>query len=129
MTNRRGGGPPVEREEEGAHVDTFGWSAPSGKGSRPRRSVHMSPSRTRMPPLPRSFRSPLLTLTLWPAIAFAQGTTVPLTPEAWVPTDSVKAVPFLGRPALYMKKGVALIRDAAMENGTYELDVAATDST
>ncbi len=55
--------------------------------------------------------------------------TVPLTPDAWTATDSIRFVTHLGRPALYIDRGVALAREAAMENGVLELDVAATEAT
>jgi hypothetical protein len=38
-------------------------------------------------------------------------------------------VSYLGRPALYINRGVALVRGAEMENGTLDLDVAASDTT
>ena len=41
--------------------------------------------------------------------------TVPLTPEAWTATDSIRFVTHLGRPALYINRGVALAREAAMD--------------
>jgi hypothetical protein len=59
----------------------------------------------------------------------AAQTVVPLSPDAWSATDTLHFLPHLGRPSLYFKKGVALIRDVAMENGTLELDLAATDTT
>jgi hypothetical protein len=74
-------------------------------------------------------RSALLLAGLTPAVAGAQATIVPLSPEAWTATDSVRAVSFLGRPALYINRGVALVRDAAMANGTLDLDLAASDTT
>ena len=55
--------------------------------------------------------------------------TVPLTPDAWTATDSIRFVSHLGRPALYINRGVALARKVAMENGVLELDVAATEAT
>ena len=58
-----------------------------------------------------------------------QDRTVPLTPEAWVATDSLRFREHLGRRAMYINRGVALVRGAAMANGTLELDVAATDTT
>ena len=64
-----------------------------------------------------------------PASAAAQVTTVPLTPAAWVATDSIRFLSYLGRPSFYIDRGVALARGAAMENGTLELDVAASDTT
>ena len=54
---------------------------------------------------------------------------VPLSPDAWTATDSLRAVTYLGRPALRINRGVALVRGAAMENGTLDLDVAASDTT
>jgi hypothetical protein len=54
---------------------------------------------------------------------------VPLTPEAWTATDSIRFVTHLGRPALYINRGVALARKVAMENGVLELDVTATEAT
>ena len=70
----------------------------------------------------------LLLAGLAPAGAAAQ-TDVPLTPDAWIATDSLRFVPYLGRPALYINRGVALVRDASMENGVLDLDVAASDTT
>jgi hypothetical protein len=64
-----------------------------------------------------------------PAAAAAQTQIVPLAPDAWIATDSVRSVSFLDRPALYINRGVALVRGAAMENGTLDLDVAASDAT
>jgi hypothetical protein len=66
---------------------------------------------------------------LLPASAPAQVTPVPLTPDAWVATDSIRFLSYQGRPSFYIDRGVALARGAAMENGTLELDVAASDTT
>jgi hypothetical protein len=66
---------------------------------------------------------------LIPARAAAQAVDVPLSPDAWTATDSLRPVTYLGRPALYMNRGVALVKAAAMENGTLELDLAASDTT
>lgn len=71
----------------------------------------------------------LLLAGLWPSAAAAQTATVPLSPEAWTATDSVRSVSYLGRSALYINRGVALVRGASMENGTLDLDVAASDTT
>lgn len=68
-------------------------------------------------------------LGLAPSIAVAQSATVPLSPDAWIATDSIRFVSYLGRPAVYVRRGVALVRGASMENGTLDLDVAATDTT
>lgn len=64
-----------------------------------------------------------------PARVEAQSTDVPLVPEAWIATDSLRLDSFLGRPALYINRGVALVRGAAMDNGTLDLDLAASDAT
>jgi hypothetical protein len=66
---------------------------------------------------------------LTPAAAAAQSATVALSPEAWVATDSLRSVSYLGRPAIYINRGVALVRGASMENGTLDLDLAASDTT
>jgi len=66
---------------------------------------------------------------LSPPRAAGQATEIPLTPDAWVATDSIRFLSYLGRPSVYIDRGVALARGAAMENGTLELDVAATDTT
>jgi hypothetical protein len=71
----------------------------------------------------------ILLVCLAPAAAAAQSANVPLSPEAWVATDSIRSVSYLGRPALFIDRGVALVRGASMENGTLDLDVAATDTT
>ena len=54
---------------------------------------------------------------------------VSLAPDAWTATDSLRSLTYLGRPALYINRGVALVRGAAMESGTLDLDVAASDTT
>jgi hypothetical protein len=59
----------------------------------------------------------------------AQTAPIPLSADAWDATDSVTLVSHLGRDALRINRGVALLRGAAMDNGTLELDVAATDTT
>jgi hypothetical protein len=71
----------------------------------------------------------LLLAGLIPADGAAQSGSVPLSPDAWIATDSIRSVSYLGRPALYINRGVALVRGASMENGTLDLDVAASDST
>ncbi len=66
---------------------------------------------------------------LIPAAADAQTTNVSLSPEAWIATDSIRFESYLGRPSLYINRGVALVRGASMENGVLDLDVAASDRT
>jgi len=64
-----------------------------------------------------------------PAVGGTRAEIVPLKPDAWTATDSIRFLSYLGRPALYINRGVALVRGAAMENGTLDLDVAASDTT
>lgn len=59
----------------------------------------------------------------------AQTTTVSLAASAWEATDSVRSETYLGRPSIYINRGVALARDVALANGTIEYDVAATPAT
>ncbi len=77
----------------------------------------------------RAGMAALLLAGLIPADGAAQSGSVPLSPEAWIATDSIRFESYLRRPALYINRGVALVRGGAMENGTLELDVAATDAT
>lgn len=83
-------------------------------------------------PDPRRLGAPLALFLLaigGATAAAAQSITVPLTPDAWTSTDPLQFLPHLGRPSVYLARGVAVVNGSAMENGTYELDVAATDST
>lgn len=61
--------------------------------------------------------------------ATVQTVTVPLSASAWEATDSVRSESYLGRPSLYINRGVALARDVTLENGTIDYDVAATPAT
>ncbi|HKV73506.1 MAG TPA: hypothetical protein VJN95_03240 [Gemmatimonadales bacterium] len=54
---------------------------------------------------------------------------VPASPDAWSASDSLRPVNYLGHQALWINRGVALVRGAAMTNGRLELDVAASDTT
>ena len=63
------------------------------------------------------------------ATAGVQSVAVPLSPSAWEATDSVRSESYLGRPSLYINRGVALARDVTLENGTIDYDVAATPAT
>jgi hypothetical protein len=71
----------------------------------------------------------ILLAGLGSAVAAAQAGNVPLSPEAWIATDSMRFVPYLGRASLYINRGVALVRGASMENGVLDLDLAASDTT
>jgi hypothetical protein len=71
----------------------------------------------------------LLLLAGMPPRPGAQTAPVPLTADAWDATDSITSVSYLGRDALRINRGVALLRGASMDNGTLELDVAASDTT
>jgi hypothetical protein len=79
-------------------------------------------------PLSATLAFLLLTSTT-PVAGAPPSRTVPLTPDAWTATDSIRFVSHLGRPALYINRGVALARKVAMENGVLELDLAATEAT
>jgi hypothetical protein len=71
----------------------------------------------------------ILLAGLLPAAVQGQTGNVPLSPEAWVATDSIRFVSHLGRPSLYINRGVALVRGASMEDGVLDLDLAASDAT
>lgn len=71
----------------------------------------------------------ILLAGLMPAAAGGQTGIVPLSPEAWVATDSIRFVSYLGRPSLYINRGVALVRGASMEDGVVDLDLSASDAT
>ncbi|MFI5209382.1 MAG: hypothetical protein ACHQ2E_02955 [Gemmatimonadales bacterium] len=71
----------------------------------------------------------LLLAGLTPAVAVSQAADAPLAPDAWIATDSLRVVSFLGRPALYINRGVALVRGSSMEDGVLDLDLAASDAT
>src|SRR5882724_9782745 len=85
--------------------------------------------RTTMTHSARRIRAGIAGVVLAPAGAAAQTVNVPLSPDAWIATDSIRFVPYLDRPSLYINRGVALVRGAAMENGTLDLDLAASDTT
>lgn len=77
----------------------------------------------------RAGMAALLLAGIAPWTGAAQTGPVALSPNAWAATDSLRFESYLGRPALYINRGVALLRGAAMEHGTLEMDVAATDAT
>ncbi len=74
----------------------------------------------------RALAIPALAAVLAAALgrAAAADTTIPLTPDRWTATNAIKFEPYLGRPSLYIDKGIALARDAALRDGTLELDMA-----
>jgi hypothetical protein len=49
---------------------------------------------------------------------------VPLAPEAWNASDSIRFETYLGRPSVYINRGVALARNVSMRDGTIEYDWA-----
>jgi hypothetical protein len=59
----------------------------------------------------------------------ASAQVVPVSADAWTASDSLRTLSYHGRPAVYINRGVALVRGASMENGTIDLDVAASDTT
>lgn len=84
-----------------------------------------------MTPMHRHFAGAavLLVAGLAPIAAPAQTAPISLASDAWDATDSVTSLKYLGRDALRINRGVALLRGASMDNGTLELDVAASDTT
>ena len=59
----------------------------------------------------------------------AQSVVVPLTPDGWNASDSIRFETYLGRQSVYINRGVALARNVAMRDGTIEFDWAATART
>ena len=51
-------------------------------------------------------------------------TTIPLAPERWTATDSLRFTTYLGRPSLYINRGVALATGVEFRDGTLEYDMA-----
>ncbi len=63
------------------------------------------------------------------APAGAQAQTIPPSADRWQASDSIRFETYLGRPAIYINRGVALARDVAFRDGTIEFDMAATRRT
>ncbi len=72
---------------------------------------------------------PTLLCAFIAATAHAQAITVPLTPSAWIASDTIRAETHLGRPSIYIDRGAAIVGDADFRDGTIELDMAATART
>ena len=68
------------------------------------------------------------TLVALPRLTRAQ-IVVPLTADAWNASDSIRFESYLGRPSVYINRGVALARNVAMRDGVIEYDWAATART
>lgn len=66
----------------------------------------------------------LLSAWVVAAPANAQRVDVPLTPDRWTASDTIKFEQHLGRPALYINTGVALANGAELTDGTIEFDMA-----
>lgn len=49
--------------------------------------------------------------------------TIPLTPERWTATDSLRFGDYQGRPSLYINRGVALATGVELRDGTLEYDM------
>ncbi|HEY2804681.1 MAG TPA: hypothetical protein VGI92_02365 [Gemmatimonadales bacterium] len=71
----------------------------------------------------------LVTGVLAPVPASAQSRDISLDAGQWVASDSVRTESYLGRPSLYINRGVALARNVEMQDGTFEYDMAATPRT
>lgn len=59
----------------------------------------------------------------------AQSVVVPATADAWTASDSIRFESYLGRPSVYINRGVALARGMSLRDGTIEFDWAATPRT
>jgi len=71
-----------------------------------------------------------LLFLLGPSFAsIARAQTIPTTPDAWTASDSIRFETYLGRPSVYINRGVALAKGVAMRDGTIEFDWAATART
>jgi hypothetical protein len=51
-------------------------------------------------------------------------TTIPLSPEKWTATNALRFENYLGRPSLFIDRGIALARGVELRDGTVELDMA-----
>ena len=51
---------------------------------------------------------------------------IPLTPEHWEATDSLRFENHLGKPSLFIDRGLALAREVNLQDGVYEFSMAAT---
>ena len=71
----------------------------------------------------------MLGLGVAPATSAHAQTIVPPTADAWIASDSIRFETYLGRPSVYINRGVALARGVAMRDGTIEFDWAATPRT
>jgi Tol biopolymer transport system component len=49
--------------------------------------------------------------------------TIPLTPDRWTATDSLRFGDYQGRPSLYINRGVALANGVELRDGTLEYDM------
>ena len=49
---------------------------------------------------------------------------IPLTPDRWTATDSLRFGDYQGRPSLYINRGVALANGVELREGTLEYDMA-----
>ena len=51
-------------------------------------------------------------------------TTIPLTPDRWIATDSLRFTTYHGRPSLYIDRGIALATGVEFREGSIEYDMA-----
>ncbi len=66
----------------------------------------------------------LLLAAAAPYVARAQEVTVPLTPDAWLATDSIRFETHLDRPSVWINRGEALVKGASLQDGSLDLDMA-----
>jgi hypothetical protein len=72
--------------------------------------------------------SALAAVLALPPTAGAQ-TVVPMTVDAWNASDSIRIETYLGRPSVYIDRGVALARGISLRDGIIEYDWAASRRT
>ncbi|HEV2737295.1 MAG TPA: hypothetical protein VGU66_01840 [Candidatus Elarobacter sp.] len=51
-------------------------------------------------------------------------TTIPLTADSWTATNGLRFESYLGRPSLFIDRGIALARGVDLRDGTIDLDMA-----
>lgn len=61
------------------------------------------------------------------AASIGRAIPIPLEPGRWTATDSIRFERHLGRPAMFINRGVALAEGVELRDGTYEFSMAATD--
>ena len=66
----------------------------------------------------------LASALMLPSLAAAQAKVVPLEAGSWTATDSLRFGIYLGRPSVYINRGIALADGVNLRNGTLDFDMA-----